>query len=217
MGQLARARPGGLAAILCALDARVRPARRDPQPDHRGGHRLALPKRAQARAEGLSRPSATQPQSALMRHPTRKRCRAAQDGGAGSPRLCHAAECERTRGRQGMSIAAVQADHYRIPLLVALSDSTHGTMEAFELITVRVRDADGAEGLGYTYTVGAGGGAIHDLIARDLGPALAGADETRIEALWQRLWWQVHYVGRGGLAVHAISAIDSALWDLMAR
>jgi L-alanine-DL-glutamate epimerase-like enolase superfamily enzyme len=116
-----------------------------------------------------------------------------------------------------MSIAAVQADHYRVPLPVALSDSTHGTMEAFELITVRVRDADGAEGLGYTYTVGAGGGAIHDLIVRDLGPALAGADETRIEALWRRLWWQVHYVGRGGLAVHAISALDTALWDLMAR
>jgi L-alanine-DL-glutamate epimerase-like enolase superfamily enzyme len=116
-----------------------------------------------------------------------------------------------------MTIAAVQADHYRVPLPVALSDSTHGTMEAFELIAVRVRDADGIEGLGYTYTVGTGGGAIHDLIARDLAPAVAGADETRIEALWHKLWWQVHYVGRGGLAVHAISAIDTALWDLMAR
>jgi L-alanine-DL-glutamate epimerase-like enolase superfamily enzyme len=80
-----------------------------------------------------------------------------------------------------------------------------------------VRDAEGAEGLGYTYTVGAGGGAMQQLIARDLGPLLEGADETRIEALWQKLWWAVHYVGRGGLAVHAISAIDTALWDLMAR
>jgi L-alanine-DL-glutamate epimerase-like enolase superfamily enzyme len=116
-----------------------------------------------------------------------------------------------------MAIASVRADHFRIPLPVALSDSTHGTMAAFELITVRLRDADGAEGLGYTYTVGAGGGAILQLIARDLGPLLEGADETRIEALWQKLWWSVHYVGRCGLAVHAISAIDTALWDLMAR
>jgi L-alanine-DL-glutamate epimerase-like enolase superfamily enzyme len=116
-----------------------------------------------------------------------------------------------------MTIASVRADHFRIPLPVPLSDSTHGTMAAFELIPVRVRAADGAEGLGYTYTVGAGGGAICDLIARDLGPALAGVDETRIEAIWQKLWWQVHYVGRGGLAVHAISAIDTALWDLMAK
>ena len=49
-------------------------------------------------------------------------------------------------------IAEITAGHYRIPLPVALSDSTHGTMTAFELITVRVRDADGEEGVGYTYT-----------------------------------------------------------------
>jgi L-alanine-DL-glutamate epimerase-like enolase superfamily enzyme len=116
-----------------------------------------------------------------------------------------------------MTIVAVQADHYRIPLPVALSDSTHGVIAAFELVTARVRDAVGAEGLGYTYTVGAGGGAIRDLIARDLAPALLGADETRIEAIWQELWWRLHYVGRGGLAIHAISALDTALWDLAAR
>jgi L-alanine-DL-glutamate epimerase-like enolase superfamily enzyme len=116
-----------------------------------------------------------------------------------------------------MAIAAVQADHYQVPLPVAVSDSTHGVMAAFELITVRIRDQDGAEGLGYTYTVGAGGAAVHSLIARDLAPLLAGADETRIEALWQKLWWAVHYVGRGGLASHAISALDTALWDLLAR
>ena len=59
-----------------------------------------------------------------------------------------------------MIIRDVRADHYRIPLPVALSDSTHGTIEGFELITVRVRDADGAEGVGYTYTVGTGGAAV---------------------------------------------------------
>jgi L-alanine-DL-glutamate epimerase-like enolase superfamily enzyme len=116
-----------------------------------------------------------------------------------------------------MTIASVQADHYRVRLPVALSDSTHGTMEAFELITVRVGDEDGAEGLGYTYTVGAGGGAMRNLIERDLRPLLEGQDPTRIEALWQKLWWGTHYVGRGGLVVHAISAIDTALWDLMAK
>ena len=31
------------------------------------------------------------------------------------------------------------------------------------------------------------------------------------------MWWKLHYVGRGGLAQHAISAIDIALWDLKAR
>jgi L-alanine-DL-glutamate epimerase-like enolase superfamily enzyme len=51
-------------------------------------------------------------------------------------------------------IKQVETGFYRIPLSVTLTDSTHGEMKVFELITVRVRDSDGAEGVGYTYTVG---------------------------------------------------------------
>jgi L-alanine-DL-glutamate epimerase-like enolase superfamily enzyme len=116
-----------------------------------------------------------------------------------------------------MAIGAVDVGHYRIPLPAVLSDATHGDITHFELVTARLRAGDGTEGLGYTYTVGAGGAAIRALIARDLAPLLVGADETRIEALWQRMWWRLHYVGRGGPASFAISAVDVALWDLRAR
>lgn len=116
-----------------------------------------------------------------------------------------------------MQIRNVQTDHYSIPLPVTLSDSTHGEITHFELVTARLRDAEGAEGLGYTYTVGAGGGALAALIARDLAPLLIGEEAERTERLWQRMWWGLHYVGRGGLAALAISAVDIALWDLKAR
>jgi L-alanine-DL-glutamate epimerase-like enolase superfamily enzyme len=46
---------------------------------------------------------------------------------------------------------------------------------------------------------------------------LQGEEADRIEALWQRMWWRLHYGGRGGSAVFAISAVDMALWDLKAR
>jgi len=115
-----------------------------------------------------------------------------------------------------MTVAALDAAHYRVPLPTVLSDSTHGEIAHFELITARVRAADGAEGLGYTYTVGAGGGAIRALL-EDLAPLVIGQDAERIEAIWDRLWWGCHYVGRGGLAAFAISAADIALWDLRAR
>ena len=39
-------------------------------------------------------------------------------------------------------ITNIETGHYRIPLPVTLSDSTHGEITAFELITVRLRDAD---------------------------------------------------------------------------
>ena len=41
-------------------------------------------------------------------------------------------------------LSAIDVDHFRIPLPVTLSDSTHGDITHFELVTVRVRDADGA-------------------------------------------------------------------------
>jgi len=116
-----------------------------------------------------------------------------------------------------MRIREVQADHYVIPLPTALSDSTHGTIRGFELVTVRVRDAEGAMGVGYTYTVGAGGAAVRALIARDLSPLLLEHDADRIEAIWRAMWWALHYGGRGGAAALAISAVDIALWDLRAR
>ena len=116
-----------------------------------------------------------------------------------------------------MLIESLQADHYRIPLPVALSDSTHGVIESFDVITVRLRDADGAEGVGYTYTVGTGGAAVHAVLARDLAPRLAGREAERIEELWQVMWWALHYGGRGGAQGLAISAVDIALWDLRAR
>jgi L-alanine-DL-glutamate epimerase-like enolase superfamily enzyme len=115
------------------------------------------------------------------------------------------------------AIASLETGFYRVPLPIPLSDSTHGTMRAFELITARVRDADGAEGVGYTYTVGRNGGAVRDILSRDIPEIVDVADADQIELLWDRLWWGLHYGGRGGAAVLAMSAFDMALWDLKAR
>jgi L-alanine-DL-glutamate epimerase-like enolase superfamily enzyme len=116
-----------------------------------------------------------------------------------------------------MKIASLDTALYRIELPVPLSDSTHGTMTHFELVTVRLRDEDGAEGVGYTYTTGASGAAVHALIDQGLRPVLIGADADLIEALWNKMWWRLHYGGRGGSVSLAVSAADIALHDLLAR
>lgn len=116
-----------------------------------------------------------------------------------------------------MRIDDLQVGLYRVPLATTLTDSTHGDMSYFELITVRLRDADGVEGLGYSYGVNAGGAGIAVLIDRYLRDVLIGAEADRIEALWQQMWWHLHYAGRGGHATSAISAVDIALWDLLGK
>ena len=116
-----------------------------------------------------------------------------------------------------MKISEIQADHFRVPLATVLSDSTHGEMSHFELVTVRVRSDSGEEGLGYTYTTGVGGAAIHAMITKDLTPLLLQVDARGIESVWNQMWWRLHWVGRGGAAAFAIAAVDIALWDLRAK
>src|SRR4051812_47375723 len=106
---------------------------------------------------------------------------------------------------------------YRIPLTASLSDSTHGKINAFELVTCRVRDSDGAEGVGFTYTVGRNGGAIADALRREIPELIEGREADDTEAIWHHVWWALHYGGRGGPPVLALSALDIALWDLKAR
>jgi len=114
-------------------------------------------------------------------------------------------------------LSSIEPGFYRIPLTQVLTDSTHGEMRAFELNTVRVRDADGAEGVGYTYTVGRNGSAIHAILMREFVDIFLGEEADHVERVWNKAWWALHYGGRGGPAVLAMSAFDIALWDLKAR
>ena len=117
-----------------------------------------------------------------------------------------------------MRIESIEARLYYVPLASVLTDARHGEMRDFAVVTVNVRTEDGAEGLGYSYTVGkTGGTALLSIIRDDLVPLLLGMDPRRTEMIWEKMWWQLHYVGRGGLASFAISAVDIALWDLKAK
>lgn len=111
-------------------------------------------------------------------------------------------------------ITQVRTRLFQVPLPEVLSDAKHGDHTHFELITVTIQLADGREGTGYTYTGGKGGLAIAALLEADLAPALLGKDGDRVEEVRDFMEWHVHYVGRGGIAGFAISAIDIALWDL---
>jgi L-alanine-DL-glutamate epimerase-like enolase superfamily enzyme len=114
-------------------------------------------------------------------------------------------------------ITSIEPGFYRIPLPTVLTDSMHGEMRAFELNTVRIRDSDGAEGVGYTFTVGRNGAAIDTILARELPEIMDREEADEIERLWHKAWWALHYGGRGGPTVLALSAFDMALWDLKAK
>jgi L-alanine-DL-glutamate epimerase-like enolase superfamily enzyme len=115
------------------------------------------------------------------------------------------------------SIQSVSVQLFHIPLAEVLVDAKHGNHTFFELVTVTISLNDGTEGTGYTYTGGKGGHAIAAMVKHDLTPFLKGKDPSNVEDLYDAMQWHMHYVGRGGVASFAISAVDIALWDLRGK
>jgi L-alanine-DL-glutamate epimerase-like enolase superfamily enzyme len=114
-------------------------------------------------------------------------------------------------------IKVIDVRLFNVPLAEVLSDAKHGDHTHFELITVTVELENGLSGTGYTYTGGKGGRAICTMITYDLIPMLLGKDATDVESLYDAMQWHIHYVGRGGIASFAISAVDIALWDIRGK
>ena len=114
-------------------------------------------------------------------------------------------------------IEAVEAQLFHLPLDEPMGDAKHGEHTHFELVTATIRTADGFEGTGYTYTGGKGGHAVLAMVERDLAPFLLGRDAAAVDENYDAMQWHIHYVGRGGIAAFAISALDIALWDLKGR
>lgn len=78
-----------------------------------------------------------------------------------------------------------------------------------EEFTVEVTTDKGIAGYG---NGGAGGGFI---VEKHLSKLLIGKDPFDIERNWDIMWRATLYYGRKGLALHAISAVDNALWDIL--
>ena len=116
-----------------------------------------------------------------------------------------------------MKITGCQTELYQLPLRRQLTDSRHGVLTQFEVVVVRLETDEGPEGIGYTYTIGLGGSAIKALIDDALASLLIGQDPTQVEALWEAMWWKLHYVGRGGPVSFAVSALDLGIWDLLGK
>ena len=82
---------------------------------------------------------------------------------------------------------------------------------------IRIYDADGAVGTGYSYTIGTGGPSIMKLIELTMAPALIGREAAEIERIWQDLLFLTHATSVGAITSLALAAIDTALWDLKCR
>lgn len=115
-----------------------------------------------------------------------------------------------------MIIDSVVARTIRLPLERPVRTSNL-LIKHREFVLVEVRARDGATtlaGYGFGFTRD---GLVAETVNRNLAPLLVGKDAGRIHALWQEMYSATRYLGRKGLLMRAISAVDIALWDLKGK
>lgn len=118
-------------------------------------------------------------------------------------------------------ITQISLSHVLLPLPKPISDAKVMTgvqkpMTEVSLLFVEITSQDGHQGMGFGYVLRAGGKAQY-AHAQDLAPFLIGEDPNDIPRLWEKMAWQGASVGRCGVAVQAIGAFDTALWDMKAK
>ena len=111
-----------------------------------------------------------------------------------------------------MQITKLDVQAYTIPTDTPEADGTIA-WDSTTMVLVTACAENGETGLGYSYAHPAAVGVIRGKLAE----AVQGVSVFQVGKAWERMVNAVRNLGRPGIASHAISAVDIALWDLKAR
>src|SRR5919204_215456 len=116
-----------------------------------------------------------------------------------------------------MKITNVEAIVLRLPAVDdAIADGSQDDL------VIKVHTDEGITGIG---EVDSAPEAVQALVNRRSSHAIAGSlhdllvgeDPRHVERLWQKMYRGLIYIGRRGIALHALSGIDIALWDIKGK
>jgi L-rhamnonate dehydratase len=116
-----------------------------------------------------------------------------------------------------MKITAVEATIVRMPRIEAINDSAQDAL----IVQVHTDDPD-IVGYGEVDSSPEVAKAIIDAprshrLCTGLAAAIVGQDPLEVERLWEVMYRASVWFGRRSVAIHAISGIDLALWDIRGK
>jgi L-alanine-DL-glutamate epimerase-like enolase superfamily enzyme len=115
-----------------------------------------------------------------------------------------------------LKITAVEAIYLRLPQVKSQCDSGQ------DALLVRIETNAGIVGYGEVDSAPLAAKAVIEgpfshTATTGLAHVLVGEDPFRTEYLWQKMYRANIYAGRRGIAIHAMSGIDLALWDIKGK
>jgi mandelate racemase len=114
-----------------------------------------------------------------------------------------------------MRIDDVQVGCVELPMRTPMSSAV-GSYRSTHNVVVEVRSGElSGEGVALTFSENQAA-AVASLV-RDLSPLVLGTNGSRVRPLWNQMMQAISLAGRSGLGMSAVAALDTALWDLLAR
>jgi len=115
-----------------------------------------------------------------------------------------------------MRIERVRAHIVRLPADEPLADGKGAPGATRDMVAVKVATSDGIEGVGATF-FGAGITGALKVAVEELGALAIGEDPHCVERIAEKLRERAGTSGPGGVFTLALSAIDTALWDIRGK
>jgi L-alanine-DL-glutamate epimerase-like enolase superfamily enzyme len=115
-----------------------------------------------------------------------------------------------------MKISGVRSSIVHLPADEPLAGAAENPSGTRPIVTVEVDTDDGTSGLGVTYFGGALTGTLKSAVD-ELGALAIGDDPLRVEAVTAKWRAAAGSAGPGGIFNLALSALDTALWDIRGK
>ncbi|KXF81890.1 mandelate racemase/muconate lactonizing enzyme family protein [Enterovibrio coralii] len=111
------------------------------------------------------------------------------------------------------NITAIKRQKVTIPFSRPIKTAIHD-MRSVGCLLITVESDQGVVGESYLFTLNGVRLNAFDEMVKGLSTFFIGEDPRYIERIWQRVWTEVNPTGHKGVTIAALSALDTACWDL---
>ncbi|WP_211254274.1 mandelate racemase/muconate lactonizing enzyme family protein [Enterovibrio calviensis] len=112
-----------------------------------------------------------------------------------------------------IKITAIKRQKVALPFTHPIKTAIHD-MRSVGCLLVTIETNQGVVGESYLFTLNGARLNAFDEMVKGLGEFFEGENPRYIEGIWQRIWSEINPTGHKGVTIAALSALDTACWDL---
>ena len=115
-----------------------------------------------------------------------------------------------------MKITTLRTVQVEVPLEKPIRTAIHD-IRSVGCVLVYLDTDEGITGEAYTFSLNAVRLGILEEMVESLAHHVIGNDPHDVERMWDAMWRDINFFGHKGVTIFAISALDTACWDLIGK